>query len=50
MAQLLPMSVEMMASRGRPAWMARQACRGDMRSLSRSRASAFQLVPGSSSS
>ena len=50
MAQLLPMSDEMMASCGRPSWIARHAIRADMRSGSRVRASTFQLVPGSSSS
>ena len=50
MAQLLPMSLEMIASFGKPAWIARQAWRGDIRSASRLRASSFQVVPGSSSS
>src|SRR5512138_2076219 len=50
MAQLLPMSEEMIASTGNAAWIARQAWRGDMRSASRLRARSFQVVPGSSSS
>ncbi len=49
-AQLLPMSLEMIASAGSAAWIARQAWRGDMRSGSRLRALAFHTVPGSSSS
>ena len=49
-AQLLPMSLEMIAFFGRPAWIARQAMRADMRSGSRARARAFQVVPASSSS
>jgi hypothetical protein len=50
MAQLLPMSEEMIASFGSAFWMARQAMRGLIQSGSRSRARSFQVVPGSSSS
>ena len=50
MAQLLPMSEEMIASGGSADWMARQAMRGLIRSGSRARARSFQVVPGSSSS
>ena len=45
MAQLLPMSEEMIASRGRPAWMARQAMRGLIQPGFAARARAFQVVP-----
>ena len=50
MAQLLPMSDEMIASRGSAAWMARQAMRGLIQSGLAARARSFQVVPGSSSS
>ena len=50
MAQLLPMSDEMIASFGKLRWIARQAIRGLIFSGSRPRARSFQLVPGSSSS
>jgi hypothetical protein len=45
MAQLLPMSDEMIASFGSTFWMARHAMRGLIRSGSRSRARSFQLCP-----
>ena len=50
MAQLLPMSDEMIASFGSAAWIARQAIRGRIRSGCAARARSFQVVPGSSSS
>jgi hypothetical protein len=50
MAQLLPMSDEMIASLGRADWMARQAMPRLISSASRARDSSFQVVPGSSSS
>ena len=50
MAQLLPMSDEMMASFGSALWIARHAMRGDIFFGSRVRARSFQVVPGSSSS
>ena len=50
MAQLLPISDEMIASFGRPDWIARQAIRGLICSGWRVRARSFQVVPGSSSS
>ena len=50
MAQLLPMSVEMIASSGMAAMIARQAWRGLIRSGSRARARAFQVTPSSVSS
>ena len=50
MAQLLPMSDEMIACFGSAAWIARHAMRGLIRSGCAARARAFQLVPGSSSS
>ena len=49
-AQLLPMSDEMIASFGSAAWIARQAIRGLIRSGCAARARSFQVVPGSSSS
>jgi hypothetical protein len=49
-AQLLPMSLEMIASFGRPDWIARHAWRGERRFGSRLRARSFHVVPGSSSS
>ncbi len=50
MAQLLPMSDEMIASFGSAAWIARQAMRGLIQSGLAARARSFQVVPGSSSS
>ena len=50
MAQLLPMSEEMIASRGSAAWIARQAMRGLIQSGLALRARSFQVVPASSSS
>ncbi len=50
MAQLLPMSEEMIASRGSEAEIARQALRGDIQSGFALRARSFQVVPGSSCS
>jgi hypothetical protein len=50
MAQLLPMSDEMIASFGSAAVMARQAMRGLIQSGLALRARSFQVVPGSSSS
>ena len=44
------MSVETIASGGRPSWMARSTWRGANRSGAASRARAFQVLPGSSSS
>ena len=44
------MSLEMITSSGIPAWIALQACLGDILSLSLSLASLFQTVPSSSSS
>ena len=49
-AQLLPISLEIIAFLGRPAWIALQAIRGDILSGSLSLESLFHVVPGSSSS
>ena len=49
-AQLFPMSLEIITSSGIPACIALQACLGDILSLSLSLASLFQTVPSSSSS
>ena len=50
MAQLLPISLEIIALSGNPAWIALHAIRGDILSGSLSRESLFQDVPSSSSS
>ena len=50
MAQLLPMSDEMIASFGRADWIARHAMRGLIQSGLAARERSFQVVPGSSSS
>ena len=50
MAQMLAISLLMIASRGGTGWIARQAIRGDIQSGFATRARAFQVVPGSSSS
>jgi len=50
MAQLLPISEDMIASRGRADWIARHAMRGLIQSGFALRARSFHVVPGSSSS
>ena len=47
---MFPMSVETIASRGRPSWMARRTWRGASRSGASARARSFHVLPESSSS